>query len=52
MTTQNQKQFNAMKVWNQKVDIAVDAVTAERKSKGIDTELVTSDKNEESCVFE
>ena len=41
-----------MKVWNQKVEKAVGAVTAERKREDTDIESVPSDKREESYVFE
>ena len=41
-----------MKVWNQKVEKALGAVTAERKRKGVDTESVMNDKSEKSCMFE
>ena len=51
-TTQNQKQITKMKVWNQKVEKALGAVTAERKRKGVDTESVMNDKSEKSCMFE
>ena len=52
MTTQDQKQITEMQVSNQKVEKAFGPVTAERKREGTDTESVTSDKSEESYVFE
>ena len=52
MTTQDQKQITEMQVSNQKVEKAFGPVTAERKREGTDSESETSDKSEESYVFE